>query len=105
MNYYQVKNLDITRANNILQEQKTLFEQEYARVYNSRSYKLGRVLSFPYRRIRGGIKCYHEHGIKYTLKRCSEKFKYSINCNLSKYFYRKKMLYIRNFPYKKIPIM
>ena len=39
----------------------------------SRSYRSGRILTFVPRKIRGGVRCWQEHGFLYTLKRCGEK--------------------------------
>ena len=41
----------------------------------SRSYRIGRSLTFIPRKLRGGIRCWKEHGFVYTLKRCGEKIK------------------------------
>lgn len=38
------------------------------------SYRIGRFITFIPRKIRGGIRCYKEHGISYTLGRIREKF-------------------------------
>jgi len=42
---------------------------ELARIQNSRSYRLGRALTFIPRKLRGGIKCYKQHGAAYTFNR------------------------------------
>ncbi len=39
------------------------------------SYKLGRILSFPLRKLRGGIKCIADHGWSYTLRYTFRKLK------------------------------
>ena len=38
------------------------------------TYKIGRFITFIPRKIRGGIRCYQEHGMSYTLRRVKEKF-------------------------------
>ena len=38
------------------------------------SYRIGRFITFIPRKIRGGIRCYQEHGMRYTLNRVQEKF-------------------------------
>lgn len=40
---------------------------------NSRSYRVGRMITFLPRKIRNGIRCYKEHGIAYTLNRIKQK--------------------------------
>ena len=47
------------------QKQKTIEKK----IKNSISFRIGRKITFIPRKIRGGIKCYHEHGLKYTIKR------------------------------------
>lgn len=44
-------------------------KKELDALKNSRSYRVGRVLTFLPRKVRGGIRCYREHGLKYTVKR------------------------------------
>ena len=39
----------------------------------SHSYKLGRALTFVPRKLRGGIRCYREHGLRYTWQRLLDK--------------------------------
>lgn len=55
-----------------LERYKALQSQLNA-VYQSRSYKLGRALTYIPRKIRGGIRCYQEHGLRYTLNRIKQK--------------------------------
>ena len=42
-------------------------------IINSRSYKLAQMIAFFPRKMKGGIKCYREHGFKYTVRRLCEK--------------------------------
>ncbi len=44
-------------------------QKELNALRNSRSFKIGRMITFLPRKIRGGIKCYKEHGFKYTFNR------------------------------------
>lgn len=48
--------------------------QEVAAIHASWSYRIGRFITFVPRKIRGGIRCYQEHGMQYTLHRAKEKF-------------------------------
>ena len=43
--------------------------QEQKNISNSKSYKIGRIITFIPRKIRGGIRCYKEHGLSYTWDR------------------------------------
>lgn len=52
-----------------LKKENIQLQKELKNIKNSRSYKLGRILTFIPRKIKGGIKCYKEHGFKYTLNR------------------------------------
>ena len=47
---------------------------EAAAIRASWSYRIGRFITFIPRKIRGGIRCYQEHGMRYTLNRIQEKF-------------------------------
>lgn len=42
---------------------------EYNNIKNSKSYKIGRLITFIPRKIRSCFKCYQDNGIRYTLKR------------------------------------
>ena len=55
-------------------------QNELNSIQNSRSYKYGRMITFIPRKIRGGIRCYSEHGLKYTVERLG----YKINNVLDK---------------------
>lgn len=43
---------------------------------NSRSYKIGRFITFVPRKIRSSVKCYQEHGMKFTLLRIKHAMKF-----------------------------
>ena len=42
---------------------------EIRAIHSSATYKIGRVITFLPRKIRGGIRCYREHGLQYTWQR------------------------------------
>lgn len=42
-------------------------------VYQSKAYRLGQLLTYIPRKFRGGIRCYQEHGLRYTLERVKQK--------------------------------
>ena len=48
-------------------------ERELKNVKSGWSFRIGRMITFVPRKIRGGIRCWQEHGFLYTLKRCGEK--------------------------------
>lgn len=47
-------------------------DNELNALYNSWSFKIGRLITFIPRKIRGCARCYQEHGLKYTLRRIKE---------------------------------
>lgn len=55
-----------------LQAEVIRLRHELNSIQSSKSYKIGRFITFIPRKIRGGIRCYHEHGLKYTLRRLKE---------------------------------
>lgn len=75
----ELKNL-IWRCNNANENTRSaivLSDQmanEVELICSSWSYRIGRFMTFIPRKIRGGICCYKEHGMKYTLRRVKEKF-------------------------------
>jgi hypothetical protein len=54
-------------------QQESWAMKEIAAIHSSWSYRIGRFITFFPRKIRGGIRCYREHGMKYTLNRVKEK--------------------------------
>lgn len=42
-------------------------------IYQSKAYRLGQLLTYIPRKFRGGIRCYQEHGLRYTVWRLKEK--------------------------------
>ena len=50
-------------------------KSEYVAVLSSKSYRIGRFITFIPRKIRGSIRCYNEHGMRYTMRRIKEKFR------------------------------
>lgn len=55
----------------ILQNEKK--DKKIKNLEKSRSYRIGRFLTFIPRKFQGGIRCWKQHGLVYTLKRCGEK--------------------------------
>lgn len=47
---------------------KYVEETELNKVLNSTSYRIGRMITFIPRKIKGGIQCAKDHGVKYTIK-------------------------------------
>jgi len=64
---YYYRNFDELSQNNNSRIQQ--LQRDLNAIRNSRSYKIGRAITFLPRKIRGGIRCYEEHGLRYTLKR------------------------------------
>lgn len=65
------KNLGIV----LLEQKIEKLEFELTSIKNSKSFKIGRRFTWLPRKIRGGIRCYHENGLKYTVKRIVYKLK------------------------------
>lgn len=51
------------------------YEKKIHNIECSKSYKIGRIITFAPRKVRGGICCLKEHGVMYTLRRILEKLK------------------------------
>ena len=64
--------MDIQQLNNkVLMYQRISenYENEVAAIKSSRSYRIGQLITWLPRKIKGGIRCYKEHGLHYTLRR------------------------------------
>ena len=60
-------------------EQKVkALEGEIVALQSSASYKIGRLITFIPRKIRGGIRCIQENGMGYTIHRFKEKFAHKL---------------------------
>lgn len=49
-------------------------QKEINSIHASATYRIGSFFTFIPRKLRGGIRCYREHGMAYTLRRIKEKF-------------------------------
>ena len=58
----------------VLNLEKVQLRENINILENTFSFKIGRFITFIPRKMRGGIRCYRENGLTYTLKRCKEKF-------------------------------
>lgn len=47
----------------------SLLEQEIKNIHSSATYKIGRIITWLPRKIRGGIRCYKQNGARYTFER------------------------------------
>ena len=45
---------------------------KFSEIQHSSAYRLALAITFIPRKIRGGIRCYQEHGLRYTLRRLKE---------------------------------
>jgi len=54
---------------------ESAYKEELDEIKNSRSYKIGQMIAFIPRKMRGGIRCYKENGLKYTVKLLFKKIK------------------------------
>jgi len=55
-----------------IESRAAYFESEVEGIHSSVSFKLGRFFTWIPRKIRGLIRCYKEHGMRYTLRRTTE---------------------------------
>lgn len=60
-----IENVNVKKLQQNLKDAK----KEIAAIHASWSYRIGRFITFIPRKIRGGIRCYQEHGWKYTWQR------------------------------------
>lgn len=58
-------------SNNLQQD---YYIKEIEQIRSSASYRIGRFVTYIPRKVRGGIRCYKEHGMGYTMRRVKEKF-------------------------------
>lgn len=68
-NTCESQNLELEKQNRILQHRLEAAEQELASIRASRSYRIGRAVTWLPRKVRGGVRCYREHGFSYTARR------------------------------------
>lgn len=62
------------RASNTIEISKyEKLKKELQSIRNSKSYRIGRGVTYLPRKLRGGILCYKQHGVKYTLNRIKSK--------------------------------
>lgn len=77
----------------VKQEIPNIFEHELYNVKHGYSFRIGRVITWLPRKVRGGIWCLHDHGIKYTTKRFIEHLGIdmgtkSYNKKIEKYYHK-----------------
>ena len=75
-----VKYEDLLEENQQLKKDLTQARRERDRakkkvenICASRSYRVGRMITFIPRKVRGGYRCLKEHGVKYTVRRIGQK--------------------------------
>lgn len=69
----KVDNTQFLREIESMRASVSVLNKEIQAIHSSLSYRLGRFFTFIPRKLRGGIRCYHEHGMRYTLFRVGEK--------------------------------
>ena len=67
-------NQALSNASLAQQNMIQILQQELNSVYSSWPYKIGQVIMFIPKKVRGGIRCYQENGFRYTVNRIKEKF-------------------------------
>lgn len=68
----QLVNTRIINNNNLIKQEIENIDFEIKSIQDSLSFKLGRIITWIPRKIRGGIQCYKDHGGIYTIKRTME---------------------------------
>lgn len=71
---YRKATSDYKNNPKLLSENKAL-KKQIRLIKESWSYRIGRFITFIPRKIRGGIRCYKENGMQYTLNRAKAKFR------------------------------
>ena len=73
-------NNELTKANNELSKSAklsnrnmTFYKNEVIAIRSSYSYRIGRFITFIPRKIRGVVRCYRDHGMRYTLREIKKK--------------------------------
>ena len=76
----------IKMRDEIDQKNKTIdyYSKELENIKNGYSFKIGRVITFIPRKLHGCIRCYKEHGVKYTAKRAMEHLGIPMGIELTK---------------------
>lgn len=67
--YQKVVSFYSKRDNKRMERQLRFYRNEINAIHASWSYRIGRFITFIPRKIRGGLRCYQEHGLSYTLDR------------------------------------
>lgn len=70
-----------SQSENIISKEKQIevLRREIEEIHKSKSYKIGRLITWPLRIVRKAFKCYRENGLKYTLNKISFKSKQVFN--------------------------
>lgn len=63
---------EMEREIDLLRSKTVELNEEIIAIHSSWTYRIGRAATFFPRKLRGGIRCYQEHGMKYTLRRLLE---------------------------------
>ena len=74
-NKLKEKTVELEKKLKILKEKQSKTSKELSDIRNSLSFRIGRGITFIPRKIRGGIHCYKENGLIYTVKRVFEKIR------------------------------
>ena len=66
-------NNELLKANKLSDRKMTFYKNEVIAIRSSYSYRIGRFITFIPRKIRGVIRCYRDHGMRYTLREIKKK--------------------------------
>lgn len=67
------ENAALTREKAALARERATLARQLSDIRSGWSFRTGRVITWFPRKVRGGVRCYREHGLAYTLKRILEK--------------------------------
>lgn len=65
--------LQIQQQLNIAKRQLTAAQVELKKIHSTTAWRIGRLITFIPRKVKGGIKCLRDNGVRYTLRRAIKK--------------------------------
>ena len=66
---YNANSRTLQNKFNLQQKRIQLLQDEISAIHSSATYKIGRIITWPPRKIRGLVRCFKEHGLDYTWNR------------------------------------
>ena len=72
---YYAQTVNKVSDNLSIEKKYQIAQKELENIKKSKSYKIGRLITFIPRKTVGGVRCLKENGMRYTVRRCFEKLK------------------------------